>query len=209
MASAIRIAAESDVRADSDVTGADEAEVSSGLTEQSQEPVEVEPGPRSRRRLAAPALIAFLILVILIAAIVGSLSAISASTSSDSAARDRKLLDVASSMAVNLVTLGQNSAEADLSRVIEGTTGDFREQFVSAAEGFGALLTEGGVESVGEVKSAGIVDSNDETATVLAAVTSTVKNHEAPSGEVRVYRMKLALTNIDGTWLVSNVAFVA
>ncbi|MGK2237492.1 MAG: Mce-associated membrane protein [Rhodococcus sp. (in: high G+C Gram-positive bacteria)] len=164
---------------------------------------------RTRSRFVTPSLVAVLALVIIIAAVVGTLSARAANRASEADARDQHIVDIASGMAVNLVTLGKDSADADLSRVIDGTTGDFREQFVSAAGGFGALLTEGGVESVGEVKAVGIVDSNEEAATVLAAVTSTVKNNEAPGGEVRVYRMKLTVTAVGSTWLVSNVEFVA
>lgn len=142
-----------------------------------------------------------------IAVFVLALSSWQATTAAE--ARDRQVLDVASTMAVNLVTLGKSTADADLARVVDGTTGDFREQFVSAADGFGTLLADGGVESIGEVKSAGIVASNDEKSTVLAAVTSTVKNNEAPDGEIRVYRMKLTLENVDSQWLVANVEFVA
>ena len=71
------------------------------------------------------------------------------------------------------------------------------------------MLNEGQVESTGEVKSVGIIDATDDHATVLAAVTSTVKNTEAPDGELRVYRMKMILDQVDGRWLVSNVEFVA
>lgn len=164
---------------------------------------------RSRSWWIGPAAVFLLLVVLILSTVVAAISALSAHESGDAEARDRQILDIASTMAVNLVTLGQDSADSDLSRVIDGTTGEFRDQFVSAADGFGALLTDGGVESVGEVKAAGIVESTEEAATVLAAVTSTVKNNEAPDGEVRVYRMKLTLTNVDGAWLVSNVEFVA
>lgn len=160
-------------------------------------------------RWIAPAAMVLLVAVFVVSTVVGVLSGLSARNAAVAEGRDKQVLEVASGMAVNLVTLGQHSADSDLSRVIDGTTGEFREQFVSAAEGFGALLTEGGVESTGEVRSSGIVDANEEAATVLAAVTSTVKNNEAPEGEIRVYRMKLSLTKVDGAWLVSNVEFVA
>lgn len=205
MAGAIRVTTESDVEVDP--AAAESGEADTVISGRSYESEEAKAGLRSR--FVIPAVVAFLVLVIVVAGAIGSISAIAAGTASDADARDRQILNVASGMAANLVTLGKDNADADLSRVIDGTTGDFREQFVSAAVGFGELLAEGGVESVGEVKSAGIVDSNDETAIVLAAVTSTVKNNEAPTGEVRVYRMKLTLADIEGKWLVSNVEFVA
>lgn len=45
--------------------------------------------------------------------------------------------------------------------------------------------------------------------TTLTAVTSVVKNTEAPEGQQRVYRMKMTLDHNDSRWLVSNVEFVA
>lgn len=123
--------------------------------------------------------------------------------------RDNAVVATASDMAVNLVTLRHDSADADLARVIDGTTGPFREQFTGSADQFGALLSQGAVESTGEVRSAGIVEATDSHAVALAAVTSTVKNNEAPDGEIRVYRMKLTLDHIDDRWMVSNVEFVA
>lgn len=125
------------------------------------------------------------------------------------AARDIAILDTASEMATNLVTLRHQSVDEDIQKVIDGTTGPFHDQFAKSSGGFVDVLNEGQVESTGEVKSAGIVEATDDSATVLAAVTSTVKNVEAPDGELRVYRMKMTLDLIDGRWLVSNVEFVA
>jgi Mce-associated membrane protein len=65
------------------------------------------------------------------------------------------------------------------------------------------------VESTGEIEEAGIVTADDKHAVALAAVTSTVKNTEAPDGEIRVYRMKVTLDVVDDKWLVSDVEFVA
>ncbi|QZS52613.1 hypothetical protein [Rhodococcus opacus] len=125
------------------------------------------------------------------------------------ATRDVTILDTATQMATNLVTLRHQSIDDDIKRVADGTTGPFHDQFATSSGGFGDVLNEGQVESTGEVKSAGIVDSTEDHATVLAAVTSTVKNTEAPDGEMRVYRMKMTLDLVDGHWLVSNVEFVA
>lgn len=124
-------------------------------------------------------------------------------------ARDRAVLETATQMATNLVTLRHQNVDEDIKKVTDGTTGPFHEQFTSSSGGFGDVLNQGQVESTGEVKSAGVLDSSDDHATVLAAVTSTVKNTESPDGELRVYRMKLTLDLVDSKWLVSNVEFVA
>ncbi|AWK77017.1 hypothetical protein CBI38_37085 (plasmid) [Rhodococcus oxybenzonivorans] len=130
-------------------------------------------------------------------------------TTETAATRDVTILDTAAQMATNLVTLRHQSLDEDIQKVSDGTTGPFHDQFTTSSGGFGDVLNQGQVESTGEVKSAGIVDATDDHATVLAAVTSTVKNTEAPDGEMRVYRMKMTLDLVDGRWLVSNVEFVA
>lgn len=123
-------------------------------------------------------------------------------------ARDARILDTARQVSVNLVTLRYATAQEDLDRILGGTTGSFRDQFTDVSGSFTQVLAQGQVESTGEVKSVGLVEADDRKATVLAAVTSTVKNTEAPDGDMRSYRMKVSLENVDSSWLVSNVEFV-
>ncbi|MFF2112074.1 hypothetical protein [Rhodococcus koreensis] len=148
--------------------------------------------------------------VIAIAAVVvGGVSWTNLRTEQTAQSRDEQVLETARQVVVNLVTLRHQSVDEDIQRVADGTTGPFRDQFTSASGSFGDVLNQGQVESTGEVKEAGLVEADDDHAVVLAAVTSTVKNTEAPDGEIRVYRMKVSLDSVDGNWLVSDVEFVA
>lgn len=124
-------------------------------------------------------------------------------------ARNDAVLSTARAAAVNLVTLRYSSARDDLDRILASTTGDFRNQFSDVSGSFEKVLGDGQVDSTGQVNEAGVVASDESSATVLAAVTSTVKNTQAPDGEERTYRMKISLEHIDESWLVSNVEFVA
>ncbi|WP_280200776.1 hypothetical protein [Nocardia cyriacigeorgica] len=150
-----------------------------------------------------------LLVVIVAAAVVTAWCGVSWRQAVAAEARNNEVLSTASEMSVNLVTMGHSSADSDLARILDGTTGDFRAQFASMADGFRLLLDQGEVQSSGQVAGAGIVEADNNRATVLCAVTSTVKNSEAPDGEIRVYRMKLSLDHTGGRWLVSNVEFVA
>lgn len=149
------------------------------------------------------------VLVALAALIVGGVSWTNLRAEQSAQSRDRQVLETARQVVVNLVTLRHQSVEEDIQRVADGTTGPFRDQFTSASGSFGEVLNQGQVESTGEVKETGLVEADDAHAVVLAAVTSTVKNTEAPDGEIRVYRMKVSLDSVDGNWLVSEVEFVA
>lgn len=124
-------------------------------------------------------------------------------------ARDHAAISAANRIAVQLVTLNHNSAKKNLDAIAADSTGSFRDQWDKISGNFAGVLENGKVESTGEVKESGLVDIDDAHATVLTAVTSTVKNTEAPEGQQRVYRMKMTLDHSDGHWLVSNVEFVA
>ncbi|MFC9355199.1 hypothetical protein ACFTZB_01260 [Rhodococcus sp. NPDC057014] len=165
-------------------------------------------GRRPVGRLTLAAIVLFGV-VALASGVLGVKSFSDWRTTEAAAARNATVLDTATQMATNLVTLRHQSIDEDIQKVADGTTGPFHEQFATSSSGFGDVLNQGQVESTGEVKSAGVVDATDDHATVLAAVTSTVKNTEAPDGEMRVYRMKMTLDLVEGRWLVSNVEFVA
>ncbi|MEU1994049.1 hypothetical protein ABZ511_06330 [Nocardia gamkensis] len=123
--------------------------------------------------------------------------------------RQHAALAAARRIAGELVTLNHDSAKQNLDAIAADSTGSFRDQWDKISGNFVTVLQDGKVDSTGEVKDAGIVSIDSDHATVLTAVTSTVKNTEAPEGQQRVYRMKMTLDHTDGRWLVSNVEFVA
>lgn len=123
--------------------------------------------------------------------------------------RNTEIVETAQQVVKNMVTLRHDTADADVRRIEDSTTGDFQKQFTDATGSFATVLTQGEVDSTGEATDAALVSADDNKATVIAAVTSTVKNTEAPEGQQRVYRMKLTMENIKGRWLASNVEFVS
>ncbi|WP_431950379.1 hypothetical protein [Nocardia lijiangensis] len=123
--------------------------------------------------------------------------------------RDHAVADTARRIAVQLVSLNHTSAKQNLDAIAADSTGSFRDQWDQISGNFASVLQSGQVESTGAIEESGIVTIDDAHATVLTAVTSVVKNTEAPEGQQRVYRMKMTLDHSDGRWLVSNVEFVA
>ena len=123
--------------------------------------------------------------------------------------RDAQLLSTTREVAADLVTLRHDSADADVNRVRAHATGDFESQISDTTGSFSTILKQGQVDSEGKARQVAVVSSDDDHATTIAAVTSTVKNSETPQGQQRVYRMKLDLEQHDGQWLVSNVEFVS
>ncbi|MGY0498223.1 hypothetical protein ACWZHB_06970 [Nocardia sp. FBN12] len=166
-----------------------------------------EIGGQRRRRVAAALIV---LTVAMFAALGGAVKLFTDVRASEQASeRDRIVLDTGRRVAAELVSLNHTSAKENLDTIAANSTGSFRDQFDKVSGTFSSVLTQGQVESSGEVKEAGIVSVGDDRAVIIAAVTSTVKNTEVPEGQMRVYRMKMTLEKNGSEWLVSNVEFVA
>ena len=170
---------------------------------------EAEPGPgaarlTSRRALALGAL-AVLVLALLVAVAVPATRVLSAR----SAAVDRAAaLDAARQETLNLTTMSFQTADQDIKRLLDGTTGEFRDQFQQRIKPFTDIVRQAKVVTTGKITEAGVENATGDTVTVLVAATAQVTNTAAPTGTPRDYRLRLTVRQVGGRWLVSNVDFV-
>ncbi len=113
-------------------------------------------------------------------------------------------------MAVALVSVSADTADADVRRVLDGAIGDFGKIFSENLESYVDIVRKGRVNTTGEVASAGLERIDDAgTARVLVAMKAVVRNEQVPQGENRTYRMAVELQEqADGRWLASKVDFV-
>ena len=117
-------------------------------------------------------------------------------------------LQVARQVAVDLTTVSKDTAQGDVNRLMDLATGSFKDQFAQQAEVFRKVVQQASVTAKGTVAEAGVSSVDGDTVTVLAAVSATVQNADAPSGEQRQYRMKMQLHHDGDRWLVSDLEFV-
>ncbi|QUQ71123.1 hypothetical protein [Kutzneria sp. CA-103260] len=117
-------------------------------------------------------------------------------------------LQVARQVAVDLTTVSKDTAQGDVNRLLDVATGSFKDQFAQQADVFRKVVQQASVTSRGSVAEAGVSSVDGDTVTVLAAVSATVQNADAPSGEQRQYRMKMQLQHDGDRWLVSDLEFV-
>ncbi|MGW5514354.1 hypothetical protein [Nocardia africana] len=191
-----------------DQVAADREDQAAALSDEGQN-VESGASPQRPRRRLVGCAITLLAVAVLVLNGVNAKLGFDVHTNTRADDRDHTVLAAANRIAVQLVTLNHSSAKQNLDAIAADSTGAFRDQWDKISADFASVLENGKVESTGEVKASGVVDIDDAHATVLTAVTSTVKNTEAPEGQQRVYRMKMTLDHSDGHWLVSNVEFVA
>ncbi|MPZ36190.1 MAG: hypothetical protein GEV13_35465 [Rhodospirillales bacterium] len=109
---------------------------------------------------------------------------------------------------INLTTIDHNTADRDVKRLLEGTTGQFKKDFTERSNDFVDLVKQSKVVSSGDIREIGIEKKDEKSVRVLVAAQAQVRNSAAPEGEPRDYRLAVTLEKQDNRWLISNVEFV-
>jgi Mce-associated membrane protein len=117
-------------------------------------------------------------------------------------------LQVGRQGALNLTTIGWETADADVQRILDSATGSFYDEFQQRAEPFVEVVKQAQSKSVGTIAEAGIESASESEAQVLVAVTVQTTNAGAPEQQPRAWRMRISVQDIDGDAKVSNVEFV-
>jgi Mce-associated membrane protein len=122
--------------------------------------------------------------------------------------RHDAVLEAATAEVVAFTTLDYRDLEPSVERVLDGATGDFKEQFEASRAQLEALSKENESVSEGRVLEAGVVSMDDDSATVVVVADSQVTNVNATDPQPRHYRLQLDLVLQDGRWLTADLQFV-
>jgi Mce-associated membrane protein len=169
--------------------------------------VDEEPaGPGRRGRLLAWALLLVLAAVLVAGGLLGRHW------------YDQRQLDDARSQAlaaarqecVNFVSISAAGVDADLKRIADGATGQFKDEFTQDTAQVKAAVVQNKVDSHGTVLRAGVVSADRHSAVILVAIDATVKNTSAPDGRLSHYRIQVNMARdaASGRWLVAQLQFV-
>lgn len=108
-----------------------------------------------------------------------------------------------------LIDISSSTSDADMTRLLDGATAGFRSELEAQADRLRKALTDNAVKATGEAVSTGVAKLADDRATVIVAAVGTVANKKTKDAEPRNYRLQVDLQEVDGTWLVSGLEFVA
>lgn len=111
---------------------------------------------------------------------------------------------------VAMTSLDFNNAKQGVQRILENSTGSFKDEFLKMADDFTKVVEQSKVVSEGSVQSAA-VDLNsmsDNSAVVLVACTSEVTNSAGAKQDPRKYRLIVTLARDGGQLKLSKVEFV-
>lgn len=108
-----------------------------------------------------------------------------------------------------LTTVDHNQIDLDVQRVLDSSTGAFREDFVERADSFKAAARTAQSTSIGTVREAGLESVDGETAHILVALTVLTSNRAAPERKPKSWRTRVTVTKTDDGFKVAAVEFVS
>jgi Mce-associated membrane protein len=109
---------------------------------------------------------------------------------------------------VTLMSLDFNNAERDVKRIIDNSTGEFKDDFQAQAEDFVKVAQEAKVVTEVTVNATAVESMNPDSAVVLVAASSKVTNSAGAEQEPRTWRLSVSLQREGGQIKMSKVEFV-
>jgi Mce-associated membrane protein len=109
---------------------------------------------------------------------------------------------------VTLMSLDFNNAKADVQRIIDNSTGQFRDDFKNQANDFVKVAQDSKVITEVTVNAAGVETMTNDSAVVLVSATSRVSNAAGAKQEPRTWRLSVNLQRDGGQIKMSKVEFV-
>jgi Mce-associated membrane protein len=193
----------------------DEAEATEELTEDEADEGEAKPfrrlSPRRLRRPRWSSVAAIAAMVVIVAALAGSAYMILEHRRADQQhVREAEFVAAARQGVVNLTSLDFSDAKTGVQRIVDDSTGSFKDDFLKMAGDFVKVVQESKVVSRGTVQSAAVdLDSmTRDSAVVLVACTSEVTNAAGAKQDPRTYRLIVTMARDGGRLKMSKVEFV-
>jgi Mce-associated membrane protein len=109
---------------------------------------------------------------------------------------------------VTLMSLNFNSAQDDVKRILDNTTGDFKKDFAGQADEFAKVAQTSQVITEATVNATAVQSMSKDTATVLVAVTTQVSNAASKQQEPRSWRLRVDMARDGGQLKLAKVEFV-
>jgi Mce-associated membrane protein len=109
---------------------------------------------------------------------------------------------------VNITSLDFNRAKEDVQRVLDSSTGQFRDDFQQRAKDFTSVVEQSKVVTQGTITAAALESMDQHSASVLVLATSRITNAAGAKDEPRVWRLRVTVTEEGGQYKMSKLEFV-
>jgi Mce-associated membrane protein len=109
---------------------------------------------------------------------------------------------------VTLMSLDFNKAKEDVQRIIDNSTGTFRDDFKNQADDFIKVTQESKVVTEVNVNTTAVESMSDDSAVVLVSASSRVTNAAGAKQEPRSWRLSVDVKRDGDQLKMSKVEFV-
>ena len=123
-------------------------------------------------------------------------------------AHETEILDGARASITALLSIDHTRARADVQRVLELSTGSFREDFAKSADDFVKTAEDKDVITTAAIKAAALESSDADRGVVLMAVDSEVTNSNGAREDPRPFRMSVTMSRDGEAFKMSGLEFV-
>jgi Mce-associated membrane protein len=123
-------------------------------------------------------------------------------------AQDRASVEAARNGVMALLSIDHTRAKQDVQRVLDLSSGRFREDFASDADDFVKTAVDSQAVTKGSVSVAALQSVRDDSGVVLVAASSKVTNASGAKEDTRPWRMRVTVTRDGDIWKMSDVEFV-
>lgn len=110
--------------------------------------------------------------------------------------------------AVNLTTIDYERVDDDVQRILDSSTGVFRDDFEKRADSFKDAARKAQSKSVGTVAEAAVESVDGDQGRILVALTVMTSNRGVPEQGPRGWRTRIGVVKTDDGIKISQVEFV-
>lgn len=106
--------------------------------------------------------------------------------------RDSQIVDTAREGVRAMLSVNQNSVDADVKKILDSATGEWKADFSQRSTAFATVVRDANVTTAGKIDEAGIEKHNaDGSYSVLVAASSQVTNAAGAQDEPRKWRLRV------------------
>ncbi|WP_327095181.1 hypothetical protein OIE68_34835 [Nocardia vinacea] len=130
-------------------------------------------------------------------------------TASDRDARRADYVQTAKQAILNLTTIKDDTAKADIDRVLAVASGELKAEYSQRKDAYASVVEQAKVKATGEIIESAIESEDGDSARVLVAAKQTLTNAGMADPQTRYYRFRVTVTRGDNGITASQVEFVA
>ncbi|WP_078290425.1 hypothetical protein [Mycobacterium sp. D16R24] len=107
-----------------------------------------------------------------------------------------------------LTSIDTNSVDENFRQILNGSTGDLKNEFTKASVQLRQLLIDNKAAAHGKVVNSAIQYKSPDKVVLLMMVDQSITNTQRPDPRIDRSRMKITMEKIDGRWLASKLEYL-